>query len=195
MPETVAYIAWRIWANRNAARVGNPSLPLSQICKDALERLNEFRAATTPLPLIATASHPSHWLPPPLLQLKANYDGAIFNNLDCASLGIVIRNSEGLVIAALLEKVTLPPFVDDLEALAWRRSVTFAMELGLQEVIFEGDFGVVYKNLTTTSPSLASFGHITDETRNLVSQFRFASFSHVKRSGNTVVSGRVRNFE
>ena len=107
----------------------------------------------------------------------------------------MIRNSEGLVIAALLEKVTLPPFVDDLEALAWRRSVTFAMELGLQEVIFEGDFGVVYKSLTTTSPSLASFGHITDETRNLVSQFRFASFSHVKRSGNTVVSGGVRNFE
>ena len=95
MPETVAYIAWRIWANRNAARVGNPSLPLSQICNDALERLNEFQAATTPSPLIATASHPSHWLPPPLLQLKANYDGAIFNNLDCAGLGIVIRNSEG----------------------------------------------------------------------------------------------------
>ena len=41
------------------------------------------------------------------------------------------------------------------------------MELGLQEVIFKGDFGVVYKNLTTISPSLASFGHITDETRNL----------------------------
>ena len=38
----------------------------------------------------------------------------------------------------------------------------------------------------TTSPSLASFGHITDETRSLVSQFRFASFSHVKRSGNAV---------
>ena len=69
------------------------------------------------------------------------------------------------------------------------------MELGLQEVIFEEDFGVVYKNLTTISPSLASFGHITDETRNLVSQFRFASFSHVKHSGNIVVSGGVRNFE
>ena len=40
----------------------------------------------------------------------------------------------------------------------------------------------------TTSPSLASFGHITDETRNLVSEFRFASFSHVKRSGNTIAA-------
>ena len=78
------------------------------------------------------------------------------------------------------------PSVDDLEALAWRRSVIFAIELGLQEVIFEGDSEVVYKHLTTTSPSLASFGHLTNETQKLVSQFLFASFSHVKRSGNTV---------
>ena len=44
----------------------------------------------------------------------------------------VIRNSEGSVIVALLERVTLPPSMDDLVALA----VTFAIELGLQEVIF-----------------------------------------------------------
>ena len=166
--------------------MGSSSLPLSQICKDALERLNEFQAASTSSPIITIGSHPSHWLPLSPLQLKANCDGVIFNKLNCAGLGIVIRNSEGSVIAALSEKVTLPPSVDDLEAVAWRRLVTFAMELGLQEVIFEGDSEVVYKHLTTTSPSLASFGHITDETRSLVSQFRFASFSHVKRSGNAV---------
>ena len=108
--------------------MGSPSLPLSQICKDALERLNEFQAATTPSSLIATASHPTRWLPPSPLQLKANCDGAIFNDLDCAGLGIVIRNSEGSMIAALSERVTPPPSVDDLEALAWRRSVTFAIE-------------------------------------------------------------------
>ena len=131
LPEIVAYITWRIWANRNASRVGSPSLPLSQICKDALEQLNEFQAAIILSLLIAIVSHLTHWLPPPLLQLKANCDGAIFNGLDCAGLGIVIRNSKGLVIAALSEKVTLPPSMEDLEALAWQTSVTFAIELGL----------------------------------------------------------------
>ena len=76
--------------------------------------------------------------------------------------------------------------MDDLEALAWRRSVTFAIELGRQEVIIEGYSELVYKCLTTTLLSLAPFGHIIDETRRLVSHFRFASFSHVKRGGNTV---------
>lgn len=106
--------------------------------------------------------------------------------MDYARLGVVIRNSEGSVIAALSEKVPLPPSVDDLEAIAWRRSATLAIKIGLQEVIFEGDSKVVYKHLLNNSPSFASFGHIIDETRRLVSNFRFASFSHVKRSGNVV---------
>ena len=46
------------------------------------------------------------------------------------------RNSKGSMIAALSEKVTLPPSVDDLEVVAWRRSIIFAMELGLPGVIF-----------------------------------------------------------
>ncbi|XP_050259001.1 uncharacterized protein LOC126704001 [Quercus robur] len=168
------------------ARVGSPSLPLSQIHRDALERLNKFQTTTLP-PLHTTVeSHPTNWLPPPPLLLKSNCDGAIFHGLNCAGLGIVIRNSEGSVIAALSERVPLLPSVDDLEAMAWRRSVTFAIETGLQEVIFEEDSEVVYKHLSATSSSMASFGHITDETRLLVSNLRFASFSHVKRSGNAV---------
>jgi len=61
----------------------------------------------------------------------------------------------------------LPPSVDDLEAIAWRRSVTFAIDIGLQEVIFEGYSEVVYKHLSNNSPSSASIGHITDETQCL----------------------------
>lgn len=70
--------------------------------------------------------------------------------------------------------------------MAWRRSITFVIEFGLQEVIFEGDSEVVYRHLSATSSSLPSFGRITDETQQLVSNFRFASLFHVKRSGNTV---------
>ena len=90
------------------------------------------------------------------------------------------------MIAALSERVPLPPSVDDLEAMDWRRLVTFAIEIGLQDVIFEGDSKVVYEHLSATSSSMASFGHITDETQVLSSNMLFASFSHVKYSGNAV---------
>lgn len=87
-----------------------------------------------------------------------------------------------------MEWVPLPPSVDDFEALAWRRSITFTSEIGLQDVVFEGDSEVVFKHLTAAASSWASFGHITDEARVLASNKRAASFSHVKRSGNAVAN-------
>ena len=126
-------------------------------------RFTGFQVATLPPLHTPGEFHPTHWLSPPPLKLKSDCDGAIFHGLNCAGLGVVIRNSEGLVIAALSERVPLPPLVDDLEAMAWRRLVTFAIEIGLQDVIFEGDSKVVYKHLSATSSSMASFGHITDE--------------------------------
>ena len=61
--------------------------------------------------------------------------------------------------------------MDDLEAMAWRRLVRFAIEIGLQDVMFEGDSKVVFKHLTATSTSFAQFGHITNETKALALSF------------------------
>ena len=146
-----------------------------------MERLQEHQ----PLP---EATHPTHWLPPSLAQYEANCDGAIFPDVNCARLGVVIKYFEGMVIAALSERVPLPPLVDDLEALACRKSITLALEIRLQDVIFEGDSEVVFKHITTDSTCLASFRHIVEESRSLVSRLRYASFSHVKRCCNAVAN-------
>ena len=166
--------------------MGIPTLPITQIHRDALVRLQEFQAAID-LPLhIPTESHPVHWLPPLPQQFKANCDGALFHDINRASLGVVIRNHEGMVMVALAEQVPLPPSMEDVEAMAWRRAVTLAGELELQDVVFEGDCEVVFKHLTTADSSWASFGHITDEVCTLASHMRAASFSHIKRSGNAI---------
>ena len=90
LAEIVAFIAWSIWFNRNATRVGSPTLPITQIHRDALERLQEFQAAID-LPLhIPTESHLAHWLPLLPQQFKANCDGALFHDINCAGLGVVI---------------------------------------------------------------------------------------------------------
>lgn len=49
-----------------------------------------------------------------------------------------------------------------------------------------GDSEVVNKHFSATLSIMASFGHITDETHLLVSNLHFASFTHVKRSGNAI---------
>ena len=81
---------------------------------------------------------------PNLLFIKL---GALFQDCSKAGIGVVIRDSEGLVIGALFEKIPLPPSVEDVEALACRRGIIFAIELGLQEVVVEGDSEVLIKKL------------------------------------------------
>ena len=62
--------------------------------------------------------------------MKINFDGAWFRELDKAGLGVVIRNGEGQVLAALSEQIVKPPTVEILELLAARSAVTFAAESG-----------------------------------------------------------------
>lgn len=55
-----------------------------------------------------------------------NFDGAIFENLALAGLGIVIRDEQGLIIIALSQRIPLPNSVNMVEALAVRRALIFA---------------------------------------------------------------------
>ena len=84
----------------------------------------------------------------------------------------MVRNSDDFVIEALSECIGLPPTVEDFEALACRRTIPFAIKIGLQDVVFEGDFEVIYKHLISDSPWLAAFGHIIEDSRLLTSNLR-----------------------
>lgn len=99
---------------------------------------------------------------------------------------MVIGDHEGGVIGALFERIALPPSVEDVEALAGRKVILFAQELGLQEVIVEGGAKIIIKSLNTDDDCMASFGHLIEDSRQLVASFRAFAFSHVKRKLSSV---------
>ena len=99
---------------------------------------------------------------------------------------IVIRDSTGKVIGALSERIALLTTVDDVEALACRRAIEFAMEKGLQQVIFKGDSATVLNCIQAGSPCLAPFGNAIEDSISLASHLSHYSFSHVRRKGNTM---------
>ncbi|KAL0012228.1 hypothetical protein SO802_007336 [Lithocarpus litseifolius] len=186
LAETFAYIAWSISHNRNAQTVGAVTVPLEKIYTDAVERLQEFHAVQD-IPLKQRmVDHPTHWLPPLPTQYKANSDGAIFQDTGLAGIGVVIRDFEGMVLAALSERIPLPSTVEDVEALACRKAISFSIELGLQDVVFEVDSEIIYRHLISDSTCMTAFGHIVDDSRWLSKSLRSASFSHVRRNGNRV---------
>ena len=56
---------------------------------------------------------------------------------------MAIRDSRGDIIGAMSVHVPLPQSITEVEALACRHAISFVVNLGLHEVIFEGDSGVL----------------------------------------------------
>ena len=159
---------------------------MEMIYTDAVQRLPEFHSAQDPPLAQEAATHPTHWLPPPPGFYKINYDGATFQDLVAAGLGVVALDLDGWVIAALLERIFLPPTIEALEALACRKAVAFAIDLDIQDTMFEGDSETIFKHLSSDQPSMAAFGHLVDEARKLAVTLRSYQFSQVKRNSNMV---------
>ena len=70
---------------------------------------------------------------------KLIFDGTTFDNLALAGLGVVIRDEQGMIIAALSQQIPLPSSVNMVEALATRRALIFAQEISISSVEVEGD--------------------------------------------------------
>ncbi|XP_065620451.1 serine/threonine protein phosphatase 2A 55 kDa regulatory subunit B alpha isoform-like [Quercus suber] len=64
---------------------------------------------------------------------------ATFRSTNTAGIGVIVRDCAGEVIGALSLPIPMPQSVAAAEALACRRAVMFAAEIGLTRVVIEGD--------------------------------------------------------
>ena len=182
-PDLFAVVIWTLWTRRNNLRLGKPALPLNKVIEFARERLTEA-ATSTPLFSYSTTEAQSHnlnpateddaelpfphaqrtsitWTAPGAHSYKLNFDGASFTEDGTARIGVVIRNGAGLVMASLSQRIPLPASVIEVEALAARRAMEFALELGFDNVILEGDSEVLVKTLKDGRNTLTHYGNLT----------------------------------
>ena len=157
----------------------------------ASELLQEFRDVQKMTPRLAVQRCHLRWKPPDPGVYKMNFDGALFLEQRCAGLGVVVRDSAGLVIAALSQRVRLPGSVDVVEALAACRAMRFAQELSLHHMVIEGDSLQVIQAIIDTKPVQTLYGHIIGEIKLLSSLFT-CSFLHVNRKGNMLAHALAR---
>ena len=79
-----------------------------------------------------------------------------------------------------------------LAALAVRRAVEFALEIGVNKIVLEGDSEIVYKNLKNNGLSLALHGHLIQDVKALFPLFSSIYFIHVSRAGNKAAHSLAR---
>ena len=56
---------------------------------------------------------------------------------------MVIRDNRGDIIGAMSVRVPLPQSITEVEVLACCHAISFVVDLGLHEVIFEGDSAIL----------------------------------------------------
>ena len=163
--ELLAFTAWAIRNRQNQLRFNEASCPLIQILSLSKDRKIEFQRIH---PVIVTPQHRNHtrWKSPEQEVYKVNYDGALFSQQGKAGLGVIIRNSEGAVMASMSQQIPLPTIVAQVEALAVRRAAVFALEIGINKAILEGNSETIVKELMEPTPSLALHGHLIQDVKS-----------------------------
>ena len=113
-----------------------------------------------------------------------NIDGAVFSKRKQAGAGVVIRDGEGEVIAALSKWWKFPLGATEAVAKAWEAGILFARDVGIRDVEFEGDSLEVCNALQGLTSPPSSVANVLTGFLNHVSLFRQWKVSHIKRQGN-----------
>jgi ribonuclease HI len=190
--ELFSTTCWAIWHRRNKVRLKQPVEKADHIPIFAREFLQEFQSCQT---LHLPSSHPqpqTHWRKPTTCSYKVNYDGAVFAETAEAGIGVIVRNAQGKPMATLSQKIRFPLSVEATEAMAVRRAIRFALELGLTEVEFEGDSQIINDALNGEKYTQADFGVIIEDTKAFARCLHKHLFLHVKRMGNSVAHALAR---
>ena len=179
-----AVTAWAVWHHRNKPRLQAVTIPLAVFAETNLQ--NYAAGHGRRLPPVRSIVGAVKWRPPSENVVKINFDGALFGESDCAELGVVIRNSEGAVLAALSEKIMKPQTTELVEILAARHAVLFSIETGFHNSVIDGDSTSVIKLLQDRCMSHSKGGHTLKDIMSHLNSFQSCCFSHVGRQGNVI---------
>nr|POE87021.1 hypothetical protein CFP56_39398 [Quercus suber] len=74
-------------------------------------------------------------------------------------------------MASLTQQIPNPTIVAQVEALAARRAMEFALEIGITLAVFEGDSDIITRDLNSSEQSLALHRRLIQDVKLLESFF------------------------
>ncbi|KAK5811772.1 hypothetical protein PVK06_027141 [Gossypium arboreum] len=124
--------------------------------------------------------------PPEGSYLKVNLDATFHapTMLSCAR--IVVIDNLGFIVGTKSVVNTQIPSAFVAKALACYHVVQLGLNLGLQEVIFEGNSFIVIRKLYSPHRDESVIGPYIRNVNGLVGQFRLYQFFHISHKGNTL---------
>ena len=179
----VVTIAWVMWTNHNEVRHSGTKKTGEALVKWSTQYLAEYRSANS-LPEPIQRSQIVRWSPPPPARYKMNLDGAVFKAQKFVGIGVLIRDEQGRVVAALSQKLNAPLGALEVEAKAVEVAILFARDVGISDFIMVGDSLIVYNALCGHSSPPSSVATIISGAIGFCGLFHRVEFSHICRQGN-----------
>lgn len=118
---------------------------------------------------------------PPWPDIKVNFDGACFQDEKLAGAAAVIRDRHGQVLATMADRFPFPHSIVAIEVIVAIKALNFALELGHNSIILEGDSKIAIEAMQSGFPALADYGHLIEEVKMLAESFVAIEFSFVPR--------------
>ena len=109
-----------------------------------------------------------------------------------SGIGVVLRDSRGLVIASCSKVVYQALGVCEVEAMAATWALSFASDVGMKRAVLEGDSMAVILGLREDGMVLVPYGLLLEDVRILSQQFDELRYSHTKREDNSLAHSLAR---
>ena len=158
---------------------------------EAKRYVEEFRAYM-PCSMPKINLSPQRWSPPPPNWYKVNVDGVIFKDQGSIGVGVVIRNAQGEVMGAMSKKISRPLGAIEAEAKAMEVGILFAWDLGLKNIVAEGDSLTVVQALKGSISPAISIQKVTEGISWWLKKFDSWKILHARRSSNTAAHSMAK---
>lgn len=174
--------AWAIWHNRNVTRHSGKRRNGKKLVSWVAQHIEEYKEANEGMESTATmAEVTGTWIPPPENVFKVNVDAADFKSQKTMGVGVIIRDDKGRLEAAMSKKINAPLGAMETEAIAHEAGLVFAKDIGIHNLIIEGDSLIIHNALCETSNLPSSVAAIIQGMQELCKEFRGVDFSYIRR--------------
>ena len=180
-------MAWAIWKARNELVWNEHTTPVAELCQQAAGSALDFLESRS---MHTESFTPSNglpelkWKPPEGMNYKLNFSCKLGNDPYQVGLGVLVRDSSGLVAASMWRQLSGEGCGLQVHTQALLLALEFAFSIGLRRLEVDVGNNELYGLLQKLGPCLAHMGVLIDDIHDWTHEFHFLSFSFIKNVCN-----------